>query len=272
MRKNVMLFNVLLIVSAFAFQSAQAQITITIPKIPKIKKPRIEQEKSETTTSTNNSPASNQDNSSAVEQDNSKTNSNEDDEMDFRLKFFLEDIQKAQQSVDEYDPETKLYLISSSLSDWLWRAVSMQEREKWGKQWLTKPIEKQKFNAALDSLAASAAKKLPEYQLNTKNYAVHNAAEEKMLKSILKTPANYKIHYTGLEQANWLIDKNSLGIPNSRYKHGAIWLRDTTKDHPYCYISYVNIIQDYAGGGTYGASYAYFVRDEMVGCPAQGSK
>jgi hypothetical protein len=257
MKKNSILMFVFLVIAAFGIQTISAQVTITIPKFPKIKKPKIEVKNPE------DAPTS----SATSGQDSSSTSQSGGDDMDFRLSFFLDEIKKAQESVDEYDPDTKLYLISSALSDWLWRAVSMQEREKWGKEWLKKPNEKQKFNEALDTLAASAAKQLPNYRMNTKNYAVHNAAEEKMMKSVLKDPAIYKIHYAGLEQANWLIDKNELGIPTSRYKHGAIWLRDTTKDHPYCYISYVNIIQDYAGGGTYAASYPYFVRDEMVGCP-----
>jgi hypothetical protein len=47
-----------------------------------------------------------------------------------------------------------------------------------------------------------------------------------------------------------------------------VWARSTLNDHPYCRIYWINIIQDYAGGGTYGASYAYFVNDELAGCPA----
>ncbi len=260
MKKNSILIFAFFAITLIGIQTASAQVTITIPKLPKIKKPKVEVKETEQTTTTT---------STTTATDSSSTQkSGEDDTMDFRLSFFLDEIKKAQKSVDEYDPDTKLYLISSALSDWLWRAVSMQEREEWGKEWLKKPNEKQKFNEALDALSASAAKQLPNYRMNTKNYAIHNALEEKMMKTILKNPTIYTIHYVGLEQANWLIDKNDLGIPTSRYKHGAIWLRDTTKDHPYCYITYVNIIQDYAGGGTYATSYPYFVRDEMVGCPA----
>jgi hypothetical protein len=260
MKKTSILLFAFLAITAFGIQNMSAQVTITIPKIPKIKKPKVEVKQTEPTPTT--------DGQISGQDSTSEQKSGKDDEMDFRLSFFLDEIKKAQKSVDEYDSDTKLYLISSALSDWLWRAVSIQEREKWGKEWLKKPNEKQKFNEALDTLAASAAKQLPNYRMNTKNYAVHNPAEEKMMKTILKNPAIYTIHYVGLEKATWLIDKNDLGIPTSRYKHGAIWLRDTTKDHPYCYITYVNIIQDYAGGGTYAASYPYFVRDEMVGCPA----
>lgn len=66
----------------------------------------------------------------------------------------------------------------------------------------------------------------------------------------------------------WRIDANSLGIPNARYKNGLIYLPDTNADHPYCYATRVNIIQDYAGGGRYAASRSKLVMDELVACPA----
>ena len=88
------------------------------------------------------------------------------------------------------------------------------------------------------------------------------------MKGVLTRIADYKIYSIGLQQGNWLIDKNDYGLPTSRYKRGVIWLRDAKSDHPYCYATYINIKQDYAGGGTYGASYARFIEDEMVGCPA----
>jgi len=87
------------------------------------------------------------------------------------------------------------------------------------------------------------------------------------MKGVLTRPADYKIFSVGLLGSSWAIDKNSLGIPTARFKNGAIYLKDLTQDHPYCYLTYVNIIQDYAGGGTYGASYTVYVRDKLVGCP-----
>ena len=88
------------------------------------------------------------------------------------------------------------------------------------------------------------------------------------MKGVLTRIADYKIFSSGLQQTAWQIDKNDYGLPTARYKHGVIYLRDTKSDHPYCYAHYVNVIQDYAGGGTYNVSYARFVGTEMVGCPA----
>ncbi len=88
------------------------------------------------------------------------------------------------------------------------------------------------------------------------------------MKSKIEDLANHKILHAGIQEANWLIDKNDIGIPNSRYKHGRVWARYAKDDHPYCRTYYINIIQDYAGGGTYAASYARLVNEGLVGCPA----
>ncbi len=50
MKKNSALMLALLAIFALGYQTLSAQITINIPKIPKIKKPKIEQP---TTTTTN---------------------------------------------------------------------------------------------------------------------------------------------------------------------------------------------------------------------------
>lgn len=265
MRKNFLLTMFLFSLFALGFNTAAAQFTIKVPKMPKVPKIKIEKDQdapavsppdtqivNQTTTTTQNSPAPKAD----------------DDEMDFRLTFFLEEIAKAQKSIDEYDPKEKLYPVSAAQNEWLLRAISMREREKWGKNWLKKPNEKQKFADALDALAASAAQKLPTYKSNLSTFKFRNPAEEKMMKSVLTRLADYKIYLLGLAQNNWLISKNDYGLITARYKHGAVYLDDKTDDQPYCYLSYINIIQDYAGGGTYGASYAQFIRDEIVGCPA----
>ena len=76
------------------------------------------------------------------------------------------------------------------------------------------------------------------------------------------------VHKIGLYQNQWRISKDQYDLlPNSRYKQGAIYGRDPNSDHPYCRIWYVNIVQNYAGGGTYAASYAKYVGSDFVTCP-----
>lgn len=262
LKKNLILMFAFLIVIVFGLNTASAQFTITLPKIPKIKKPKVEQPTTTTTGENQNIQ------SQTSEQKTSPQTSDDGESLNPVFVFELEEIAKAKKQVDEYTAEDKLYLVDAVGAEWLSRAVSMQTREEWAKDRLKKPFEKRKFAAALDALAASAAKKLPTYKGEFENYKFHNAADEKMIKGVLTRIADYKIFSTGLDGNSWAIDKNDFGIPTARYKSGAIYLRDTTDDHPYCHLYHVNIIQDYAGGGTYGASNTLFVKDKLVGCPA----
>ncbi len=265
-------FAALIVAAIFSYQTAAAQITINLPKLPKIKKPKIAQTQTptETANTTDETNRNEQNDASGTSAASTKNASQDDEPMDARLSLFIDEIAKAQKEVDSYTPLDKLYLVSATSTDWLWRAVSPKERSEFIEKWkvLMNPATRKRFDDSLDALNASAAKKLPDYKSSLKQYAVRNAAEERLMRGVLTKIADYKIFSVGLKETNWLIDKNDLGIPTARYKHGVIYLRDTKSDHPYCYATYVNVKQDYAGGGTYGASYARFIEDEMVGCPA----
>ena len=261
MKNRYFLMAAFLIISIFGGQAVNAQITINIPKIPKIKKPKVEPTP-ETTVGGDD------------QNDNSRSEPKKSEPayepMDARLSLFLDEIAKAKKDVDKYNSNDYLYLVDATGSEWMWRSVSAKERAEFEDKWksVMTPAAKKRFDEGFTALAASAANKLPAYKSNINKYTVHNAAEEKMMRGVLTKIADYKIFSSGLEEAAWLIDKNDYGLPTARYKHGLIYLRDTKSDHPYCYATYVNIKQDYAGGGTYGASYARFIEDEMVGCPA----
>ena len=181
--------------------------------------------------------------------------------------FELEEIAKVTKHVDRYTPEGNTYWLNFQEGEWLLRAVSLRAREEWIKdRWKTTTARK-KVAEVLDVLAVAGAKKLPTYKSDPKEYPFHNLAEEKMMKGAFENLAALKIHKIGLGQTNWLISKNEFGLPTKRYKQGMIWARKATDDHPYCHFYYVNILQDYAGGGTYGASYAIFAGEELAGCP-----
>lgn len=182
------------------------------------------------------------------------------------LQRHLENIAKKKKEVDEYDPDTKSYMVSATTYDYLLFAVSPRARDKWLKD--AKGMDfKPALDAPLAALAAAAAKKLPIYLPDSANFAFRSPLEEKRMKGTLGDTTSLKIHKIGLAQSNWLISKNDYGLPTARYKQGYIWVRDTADDHPYCHLYQVNIIQDYAGGGTYGASYAKFLDNTLLGCP-----
>ncbi len=191
----------------------------------------------------------------------------------FVIKVFVDDIKKKQQEAAAYDgPENKIYYVSQTQDDYLRMAISKMFRDKFfaDKKMEAYRADKacNKVDPALDELATIVAKTLPLYVPERGAYAVRNPAEEALMKSKITdlTPAT-KIFKIGLESANWSIDKNDLGIPTARYKHGLIYTKPANADDPYCRMIFVNVVQDYAGGGTYGASYGYFIRSEVAGCP-----
>lgn len=196
----------------------------------------------------------------------------QDDQMDGRLLFFLDEIGKAKKEVDGYTPQDGVYLVTGNSREWLWRAVSPKMRSQFIDQWkvVMNPSTQKKFEDVLNQLSASAAVKLPTYIPGNNNFAFHNLAEEKMMKGTLSDPSTIKIHKIGLFHGAWQISKNDYGLPEARYKQGYMWVRNTIDSHPYCRLFQINIIQDYAGGGTYGQSYARFIDDNLFGCPAVG--
>lgn len=242
--------------------SASAQFTITIPKLPKINKAKTERPKEDPTVTDNNQAKdiSTSENKATATKDKCTESG--------WLDVHLGKIAERQKEVDEFTPE-RGWFTGNFTYDHLLFAVSPKEREKWLKDANGLHLKDcPNLVAAFDKLVASTAKKLPLYVPNPQAYKIRNAAEERMMKTILTDPARYKIHKIGLNQTSWLISKNDFGLPTARYKHGMIYLRDTQSDHPYCYMTYVNILQDYSGGGTYGASYPLFIKDVLTGCPA----
>ena len=180
----------------------------------------------------------------------------------------LGDLEKTRKEAEEFRPGVRGYYVSE-LNDrkniYLEAALSPTRRKEWlggAPEDFVKCME-----PALDGLAAVARKTLPGYT-GPQGYTLGTPAEKKALLSAINDIAQAKVLKVGIDEANWLIDKNSLGIPTARYKHGVIWAQYPNSDDGFCRIFWVNIKQDYAGGGTYGASYGYYVSRAFAGCPA----
>lgn len=278
MKKNLLLLMMFLSVSALSCRIISAQITINIPKLPKIKKdkPSSPPKVSEETTTPKDTPTNGNSTDSRPQNERQPEPSaqNQDKYADNPgINFHIDEIKRWRKMVDEYDSVDKIYLVPDSNDNYLLYAVSPQAREKWLKNMGVLDIRQtpnNRLDAALDELKSSAAKKLPLYLPEIKNYSIRNPVEERLMKAKIDNPAAHKILYLGLQHANWQIDKNDLGIPTARYKRGMVWTQVAGQDHPYCWVYYINVIQDYAGGGTYGASYGNFIRAELFGCPAAG--
>ncbi len=183
-------------------------------------------------------------------------------------KFILDQIIKVNEEISNYNPDDHIYLVEGKDAEWVLRAISKKEREKWAKDFFKSGVSgKDQFYSELDALAATASTKIPLFTPNSSNFSMRNTTEEELMKTKLSNLASLKIHKIGLADKTWQIVKNDLDIPISRYKQGYLWVRDSKDDHSYCHLYQINIIQDYQGGSKYGASYAKFLNDVIVGCP-----
>ena len=258
----------LAVLSAIAAQTFFAQIRIGEIEINGIRRPKITKDKKPPE---NNGNGGDQNGTSESKPENRETDSTSAEDPPL-LFVMLSDIETAKEEVDSYTAATKMYLVSSASAPWLLRAVSRKAREEYAADkklddW-RKANAGNKFDTALDALAASAAKKLPGYIPHTKNFANRDAAIERMMKAQLKNSATLKTFGIGIFHATWQIEKNDLGIPTNRYREAYIWAKDPADDHNYCHLYGFVVKQDYAGGGAYGATSAYLNTDALFGCPA----
>jgi hypothetical protein len=192
------------------------------------------------------------------------------------MSYPYEDIMKAKVMIDKYTPAGQLHLVDEAGQQWLRRAVSMKKREDWLQQtefWSGmggETPEKKKFLFdAFDELKASAAKKIPGYLPKDKYFAFHNAEDERLIRAALSDLDQAIVHKIGTAQSDWTIDKGNSAVPIARYKQGYIWAKynEALTGHVYCSLLHVNVIQDYAGSGTYGPAYGRLTAGELCGCP-----
>ena len=258
--------------AAFAPALTWAQFTISIPNLPKIKKPKPNTDSGQSNSSNNSNSGNNT--TSGNNSQNSNSNAAKGcDQYSFVYGVFLDDIKKKQEEAAAYTgPQDKIYYVSETQDDYIKLAVSKSRREKWFADKKMNDYRADtacnKLDPALDELATVVAKTIPLYVPEAGKYAVHNAAEEALMKSKVTDISDMKVFRIGLASTNWNIEKNDIGIPTDRYKYGLIYAKPLKADDPYCRMIFVNVVQTYAGGGTYGASYGNFIKSEVAGCPA----
>ena len=187
---------------------------------------------------------------------------------DVWLEIILDEIAKRKKEVENFDPTVEgRQIVTPSTPELFFPAISMRARERYFKSVQMNETRRTALNTALDDLAAAAAKKLPLYKPDASLFAFRNPPSEQMMRGSLKNAATLKIHKIGIKEATWLIEKNQLGLPLDRYKHGYIWARDSNDDHAYCHLYTLHIQQTYEGGGTYGQTFVKLSEDELFGCP-----
>lgn len=249
---------------AFSFAAVSAQFPIGIPKLPKIKKekpqpnapsPAPSSESNETATSSR-SPEPEK----AQTADVCKTNP--------AYRSWLDDMETTLREAEEYKPGLRDYYVrdfNDRRNDYLMAAISHNFRKEWFKE-VDDPAASKCFTPVFDAIAAAAKKTLPTYHA-TSTYVAAAPADRKLMLGVIEGVARATIYKVALSPGTWEIGKDSYNFPVSRYKYGEVWLKWPDTDDGYCRIYYVNIVQDYAGGGRYGGSYARHVDDEPAGCP-----
>jgi hypothetical protein len=243
--------------------TALAQFTITIPNIPKVKKSKPQQPAQPTDSSDRPTTSTNQ-----TESEPTSTSAKNNCSDGF-TQVHTENMEKTRKEAENYSPGSRDYYVedfNDNRNEYLRAALSPTQRQ----EWLTSHnIEKENypcFVPLFDAIATAAKKTLPLYQ--PAGYNIHNPAEEKLMLGQVNDIAQAKVLKIGLKSTDWRIAKDDYNFPTSRYKWGMIWARYPNLDDGFCRIIYVNIVQDYAGGGTYGASYGNFIKSEYAGCPA----
>lgn len=183
---------------------------------------------------------------------------------DVALLSHLDNILEAHKLVSEYNPSTKIWIAHNDVIE---RAVSKKVRDEFIAKWGYNEEAKNQLTYYLNTLETVCKTKIPLNKPKDDYFTFHNAADESMIKSKIGDLSKIKIHKIGLSNQEWLYEKNDLGIPINRYKRGFVWVTNTADDYPYGHLYQVSLIQDYAGGGTYGATYTIFANDWIVARP-----
>ena len=240
-------------------------ITVSIPKRTKSSpRPTV----SETPAPKTEGPGENSESRDDNKADERPTSPASTTQKDVWLEIILEEIGKRKKEVKNFDPTIEgRQLVTQSTPELFFPAISMRARERYFKSVQMNDNRRSALNTALDSLAAAAANKLPLYKPDASIFAFRNPPSEQMMRASLKNAATLKVHKIGIKEAVWLIEKNQLGLPVDRYKHGYIWARDNNDDHAYCHLYTLHIQQTYEGGGTYGQTFVKLSDDELFGCP-----
>ena len=243
--------------------AANAQFTITIPKIPKIKKTQPQPSQTpETSAESPSTPAS-------PETPETPATPAKNDCSDPFTEVHNESMRKTLKEAEEYTPTLRNYYVqdfNDNRNEYLWAAISPGRRKEWLTDHNIKTEDYRCFVPLFDQIAAAAKKTLPAYQ--PKGYTLGTPAEFKLIRDQVNDLSEGTVIKVGVKSPNWIIEKDNYNFPTARFKYGMVWARYPKKDDGYCRIIFVNIVQDYAGGGTYGASYGNFIKSEPAGCPA----
>ena len=257
-----------LLAVAVLWAPASAQFTITIPKIPKFPKIEKSQPRTDPTPAATSEPDSSPTSTPATPETSTRPVAKAASNCSGGFtEVHTENMEKTRKEADEYRPGLRNYYVqdfNDNQNEYLWAAISPHRRKEWLKK--LSPEDLPCFVPLFDAIAAAAKKTLPTYHPTA--YTVRDPVGEKLLRANIPDLSEATVFKVAFKPGPWIIGKDSYNFPTNRFKYGVVWAKWASNDHGYCQIYYINLVQDYAGGGTYGGSYANYVGREPAGCPA----
>lgn len=259
--KRYILLSTILSVFAYVVPVTAGQFTISIPKLADIVKKDKGQPKPDAVKTAESSDA---------RSGPADAGSNQNDCSDAVLEYHhLKELKDALEEVRSFTPDRGYFVSERSdrKNEFFEAAMLPWKRTEYFENYKNIKNFEQCTRPVLDQLATEAKKKLPSYP-GPAGYNSGTPAEKRLLLGKINDIADGKVLRVGIKQPNWLISTNSYGLPTARYRHGMILAKYPKLPDGICWVFFVNLKQDYAGGGTYGASYGYFISRALAGCPA----
>lgn len=184
------------------------------------------------------------------------------------LGYHYSDAYKTLREAEEYKAGLRDYYVrelNDRHNEYFDASISPSARKDWLASHRFSEKDIQCIVPLFDEIAAAAKRTLPKYR--PRGYTQHDSSEEDLITSAVKQEVpGATVLQVGVSSPTWEIEKLGNGTPSSRYKYGMAWVKSTTFDDGFCRIAYVNIVQDYSGGGTYADSQAHFLKLEPAGC------
>jgi hypothetical protein len=175
---------------------------------------------------------------------------------------------KTLREAEEFKAHEREYYVSEmndNRNEYFLAGISKTERADWFSSHKTAEKDQHCMNGVFDAIGEQAKKNLSKYK--PRGYNFDDSGEVKLIKAAVKEEIpDAEFLKVGTKSETWKIEKLGNGNPKSRYKYGMAWIKSPKFDDGYCRIAWVNIVQDYSGGGTYNDSEANYLSVEPAGC------
>jgi hypothetical protein len=178
------------------------------------------------------------------------------------------DAYKTLREAEEYKAGARDYYVrelSDRRNEYLLSGISPSFRQSWLGSHKIADKDFQCIVPLFDEIGAAAKRTLPKF--HPRGYIHHDSDDEKVIKDALKAELpDADIIDTGVSSATWQIEKLYNGTPSSRYKYGMAWVKSAKFDDGFCRLVFINVVQDYSGGGNYGESQGRYISMTPAGC------